>query len=160
MIFKRESGAIIGVDGQPLALIEGSEGAVEFPEELIWTLHKLSPGCINRLTHVHPTGMSQLSQRDLTTLKTWAFALYPFPPRLATIVEEFVEDEDVLVERVYTGFLEPKETWKASERKERRFDVVLTGKNYYKFNNNSVNWTKSWIEWMRDQSYVQYGQGS
>jgi len=145
MIFIKESGAIISPQDKLLALIEGFPGHVDFPEELIWSLHKLSPGIVYKLAHVHPDGMTGLSNRDIKTMKTWAFALYPFPIVMSTISQA----DEGFIEKEYIGMIEPKELWKRSERKERKFEVLPF--------NNRFPWClpKDWDDLLINISYQQ-----
>lgn len=113
--FQNETGAILDQHGRILQIVNGSAGAVEFPEETIWEFHKMSPGSIFALSHVHPPKMTELSHRDETTLRTWARAMYPFPFRIITIAEtqRFTAYDPLITfqETVYLGTWESKEVW-------------------------------------------------
>lgn len=123
--FKKESGAIV-IDewGRFAALIEGSAGHVDFPEDMIWDLHKKRPGSVFKLAHVHPDMMTDLSARDIQTLETWAFALHPFPARLSVISRI---GENSFLEKTYTAFLEPKSIWEARGKGKREITRILEG---------------------------------
>lgn len=114
MRFQNETGAIINANRDIVHFVPGTPGAVEFPEEVIWNLHKQRPGEIYALSHVHPPQMFELSGRDIITLRTWMRALYPFPVRIITIAERHSDYEIIdVVETCYLAMWEAKETWKA-----------------------------------------------
>ena len=121
MKFLHETGVIVDDHNSALTIIDGSMGAVEFPEELIWNLHKARPGSVFELAHTHPNGMSELSGRDEQTLKTWAFALYPFPLRMSVIAAEPFGD---FTYKRFVGIVEPREHWLARGKGVRGFQIV------------------------------------
>lgn len=153
--FSHEVGAIISEQNQALSIIDGSPGHVDFPEDKIWEIHKFRPGYIHRLAHTHPTGMWEMSGRDKQTLKTWAFALYPFPIRLSTItfvhssldnfngfnnydffnVKNTINSLDIpenfklqgFIEVTYFAELESKETWLARRtgKESRKINIFI-----------------------------------
>jgi len=128
MKFQRESGAIVSNSESILHLVMGDPGKVEFPEEVIWSLHKQAPGCVYSLAHVHPPQMPQLSGRDKTTMRAWARAMFPFPIRMTTITELPTDDPFgyegnnyfVFLETCYMANLEAKETWEARGKEGTR----------------------------------------
>lgn len=123
MKYLREIGAIISETGRIVTLVDGEAGHVEFPEELIWDIHKKTPGKIFELAHTHPPGMLKLSSRDNQTLKTWAFALYPYPIRLSVI--SYDEGSIAFSKKLYLGRLEPKEVWIKRGKGVRIFETIL-----------------------------------
>lgn len=123
MNYITETGAIISDTGKILSFIDGTPGSVEFPEEMIWKFHKDQPGKVFELAHTHPTGMTNMSSRDEKTLKTWAFALYPYPIRLSVIT--FLEDKQVFIKKLFFAKLEPKENWVARGKGIRNYEYIL-----------------------------------
>lgn len=124
MNFKHEVGGIVNEFGETIAIIDGGMGHVEFPWDTIWELHNKRPGYIYKLTHTHPTGMSEMSHnRDRITLKAWAWAMHPFPVRLSVVT--WLPDEGRFIETDYMATVEPKEIWlergKAGARKTEIF---------------------------------------
>ncbi len=131
--WQNEMGAIVGPNGALLHLVQGTPGHVEFPSELIWQLHKAQPGVVYELAHTHPPGMTELSSRDIQTLKTWCYALSPFPLRMSTITE--IQDpknefKRKFRETIYIGLLESKEEWiaRGKPKSGRDFEVGVYGK--------------------------------
>lgn len=122
MQFVRESGAVIDQDDNPITIIRGEPGYVDFPEELIWDMHKTHPGFIYKLAHIHPDGMGSLSERDKKTMKTWSHALYPFPIILS-VITRFSHDSDYFYETEFIGMLEAREIWKKNGGK-RKFSIL------------------------------------
>ena len=118
--FAFETGAVVSNDGGILTYVDGNPGSVDFPEEFIWDLHKKSPGFVEKLAHVHPPGMIELSGRDKQTMKTWAFALHPFTLKMSTIT---LTGKEVFQETTYLGLLEPKETWEKRGKGIRGFEI-------------------------------------
>lgn len=143
--FKNEMGAVVTPLNKVLTIVEGEVGHVDFPEEFILNIHKLSPGEAFKLAHTHPTGMIGLSTRDVMTLKTWAFTLYPFPIRMSTIT--FVEDH--FRETIYLALLEPKEIWIRKGKGERKFEVSV--ENSYKITDDQMK--KGWMATLISKSY-------
>lgn len=145
MNYLRETGAIISDANKIISLIDGEVGSVEFPEELIWEIHKKSPGKIFELAHTHPTDMSQASGRDKQTLKTWAFALYPYPIRLSVVTYD--STKGYFSKLRYLAVLEPKELWKNSGR-ERKFEIIIDD---IKFFRETDGWEKILIQKSYDE---------
>lgn len=150
-------GAIIGPNGSLLHLVDGHPGHVDFPEEVIWNLHKGSPGVAFELAHTHPPEMTELSQRDKQTLKTWCFALAPFPLRMSTITEVRQDGKDYkrFQETVYFGSLESKEGWIARGKPSegRKFEVILY--SIFRFTEFDMeDWMyKAWEKLLIERSY-------
>lgn len=119
--YKTEWGAILDNDTRVLHVVEGTPGLTTFPQEVIWDIHKTTPGKVFELTHTHPPGMTALSHEDETTLKAWCIAFYPYPMRMSTITrvnEQFVYTE-------YLGLLESKSAWLARGKQgERTFSII------------------------------------
>lgn len=125
--FKKEWGAMLDVTGNIFHLIEGSTGHVDFPGELIWQIHKKTPGYLYGLVHTHPPEMYQLSHEDEIMLKAWTIALYPYPARLATLTLSNRFSIDYWVLTNYQGFLEPLSNWLARKKEgERKFEIIIT----------------------------------
>lgn len=120
--FQKETGVIIDDHNSALAVIDGSMGAVEFPPEFIWQLHRARPGVVFELAHTHPPGMNDLSARDRKTLKTWTFALYPFPARLS--VTTWIKERRVFEYKRFLGLLEPREQWVDRGKGQRGFEII------------------------------------
>jgi hypothetical protein len=146
--YKNETGVIVSEYNTPLAIIDGGVGSVEFPSEFIWDIHRARPGHVLKLAHTHPTNMWSLSERDQQTLKTWAFAMHPFPMRLSTIC--FMEDEQNFLETVYLGLIEPKEVWLARGKGERKFTLIVEDAKVVYPDTKHKN---SWKEWIITKSY-------
>lgn len=133
MNFTKESGAIIGSQGQLLGLTDGEPSNVDFSIEQLLKLHKLSPGCIHRLTHTHPIGMPEASSRDINFIKAMAFSFYPFPFRLGVINPGSWGLEGgahALTENIYTGMLQPRDLWKLKGG-EREVEIFIEEKKYH-----------------------------
>ncbi len=118
MKYLKESGAIITPQNYALTILTGTPGQVDFPEEMIWQFHKTNPGIVYKFAHVHPPGMTELSSRDIQTMKTWAFALYPYPIRMSTIVVEDLYYDAIITETTFLSYLQPKEFWKKGTQRE------------------------------------------
>jgi hypothetical protein len=131
MKYISEYGAIVDRDGNLINIIEGNPGMVVFPQDLLYLLHKKSPGSAFLLAHTHPPGMTQLSGEDISTLKAQALWMYPFPARMCTITEIFT---DYFQETIFMGYWESKDKW--LERKEldpeakRIFTKIQVGENF------------------------------
>lgn len=134
--FIKEVGAILSPERKILHWTEGTATLVEFPQDLIWQLHKNSPGIVWGFSHIHPPGMTELSHEDLTTLKAQVMALYPFPVRFITIAEINWN----FVETIHLGQLESLEEWinrgKEGSRKftcdiENQQEIDIRDGNYY-----------------------------
>jgi len=123
--YKAETGVIVATYGEALHIVNGEVGHVDFPEDLIWDIHKKSPGIIYKFAHTHPPEMYQMSKRDEQTLKTWAFAMYPYPVRLSTITWIFNSQtlgcSDSFIETTYFAQLEPRNIWLARKDKAREY---------------------------------------
>lgn len=123
--FQKETGVILDQNKNPLLVVDGTLGEVEFPSGLIWELHRASRGIVYALSHVHPPEMFGLSKRDKTTMRSWVRALHPFPFRMITISQVLPRREEegaltsnrpvdsfkVFQETCYLGTWEAKETW-------------------------------------------------
>lgn len=70
------------------------------------------------------------------TVRTWAYALDPFPARIATITEiNQVGDESLFQETIYLGILESKEVWiKRGKEGPRNFEIIMESKEIYHYN--------------------------
>ncbi len=149
--FLHESGAVIGGSREVITMVDGEWGSVDFPEELIWKIHKENPGMIVELAHTHPPDMYQASPRDLQTLKTWAYALYPYPIRLSVISGQ--PDGSNFKRTVYLAILEPKEIWLKHKDEERKFEVILERRHYVsgEFGDNIPY---EWEQMLLQRSYV------
>jgi hypothetical protein len=146
--FKTENGVIVSNEGHGLHFVTGSPGSVEFPEEVIWGLHQFSPGVIHELAHTHPIGMWELSARDKQTLKTWAYALYPFPARLSVIT--YMPQQKNFNKVTALGILESKEAWILRGKEgSRRYRVVLE-ENY---EIDREEWKPAWLQMLLEESY-------
>lgn len=148
--YKKENGVIVSADGHGLHFVPGNPGSVEFPEEVIWEIHKKSPGLIHELAHTHPIGMWELSGRDKQTLKTWAFAMYPYPVRLSVIT--YLRDTQQFHKVTALAILEAKETWiNRGKEGKRNFNIIVE-------ENLSFDWTEwkpAWMDWLISESYQQ-----
>lgn len=118
--FKEEAGAIITPNNTVLHKFDGSGVAVEFPNESIVQLHKLSPGIVYKLVHTHPPGVP-LSDRDRQTLQTLAFTFHPFPIRMSVIVP--MKHKGIFLEKTYFAQIEMKEFWEERGKGERKFTI-------------------------------------
>jgi hypothetical protein len=125
MKFLNEVGAIIDPNGHILHITEGEKYLVVFPQQLLHDIHKKSPGSVYLLAHTHPPYMTNLSHEDITTLKAQALAMYPFPARMSTITTVPSDAGFDVVESVYLGFWEDKDSWR---ERFTRSDVVLPRK--------------------------------
>lgn len=158
--FITESGVIVGPHNTALHYVSGEMTHVDFPEDIIWDIHKRTPGNIFKLAHTHPPGMYQMSSRDKQTLETWAFALYPYPARLSTITErKLMGEESVFVETVYVSQLEAKSIW--LNRKQKAFTF---SKGETPFLSRLINtkcesqkivgpWDSDWMKIVLEDSY-------
>lgn len=159
MKFLNETGAIIDPHGHILHITEGEKYMVVFPQQLLHDLHKKSPGSVYLLAHTHPPGMTQLSHEDITTLKAQALAMYPFPARMSTITEVSTEEKSFvpfddglrMVESIYLGFWEDKDSWRARIATgavlPRKFTVV-------KESQHTVSFGETYSSVLSNMSYV------
>lgn len=156
--WQNEMGAIIAPNGSLLHLVPGTPSHVEFPSELIWKLHKAQPGVVYELAHTHPPGMTELSSRDIQTLKTWCYALEPFPLRMSTITQ--IDDKGgsygkKFLETIYIGLLESKEEWiaRGKSKSGREFEVGKYGT--FQFDESGVeDWLyRAWEAILVKRSY-------
>ena len=126
--FTNEMGALLFSPNRLLCVVPGEVGHVEFPSETIWKLHKDNPGSVYALSHTHPPQFPELSARDKLTLKTWAFALFPYPARIITISESpSIGSNNYIsvIETCYFGILESKEDWIARGKSTpRNFEII------------------------------------
>lgn len=139
--FNYEVGVVLSEEWDPLVFIEGDLGTVDFPSEFILETHKKRNGFVYVLMHTHPPGMTGLSSRDELTLKTLAFSLSPFPVRMGTLT---LTGKETFTETIYLGLLEPKEIWKESIRKKRKFDIYR--EHIYEFSDPTNFWRKKILE--------------
>jgi len=139
MTFYRETGAIISPQKNILHLVDGSAGLTVFPPELLWKLHKTSPGIVYTLSHVHPPGMKELSEEDRTTLLAQGLAMYPFSCRIATISE----CEGHFHEVTYFLKLESKEEWLIRKGK-RQWEIIEESDVIHKDPEDEPEWY-GWI---------------
>jgi hypothetical protein len=148
--YKTENGVIVSSEGHGLHFVEGNPGAVEFPEELIWDIHKVQPGIIHEFAHTHPIGMWELSGRDKQTLKTWAFALYPFPARLSVLT--YMPEAQNFNKVTALGILESKDSWiKRGKEGARKYRIILEEN----FSIEIDEWKPAWMQLLLDESYQQ-----
>ena len=151
--YTTESGVVVGLQNNALHYVDGDIGHVDFPEDLIWDLHKRVPGSVYKLAHTHPPGMYQLSRRDKQTLGTWAFALYPFPARLSTITERRIMGEDtVFVETTYICHLESKSEW--LKRKGESPSIERLMKMFPESQKIVGEWESEWMKIILEKSYL------
>lgn len=141
--YRNEMGALISDTNQMLHLADGNAGSVDFPEEVIWALHKTRPGLVFKLAHTHPPSMANLSGRDRQTLKTWAFALYPFPIRMSTITQV---GEYEFMETTYFARLESKENWIRRGKVGPRYFEIVTERMEEFFVDSEDGWRQVIIE--------------
>lgn len=144
MNYKTENGVIVNEFDEPVAMIPGTPGLVEFPSLMIWELHRSRPGYIFKLAHTHPPGMISLSSTDQSTLRTWAMALSPFPIRMSTITWDTGLGE--YIESTYLAIVEPKELWE-KHKGERKIDVTL--ESVIGLNDERLPWQ----QWIIERSY-------
>ena len=127
MILRQENGAILGHNKEIIHVVEGSESLIVFPTEIIYKIHKTTPGKIYALSHVHPNGMTMLSREDETTLLAQSLWFYPYPLRMLTITHmrsnPFTK-EQVFRETCYVGLLEAKEMWLIHKDQKRKFEII------------------------------------
>ena len=112
--YEKETSGIISPDGSLLHYTEGSPANVDFPEDVVLQLHKMSPGIVFNLAHVHPPSFWSLSKRDELTLKTWARTLFPFPVRMSVITDiekRFYDGYIEATEHTYVGMMESRSSW-------------------------------------------------
>lgn len=154
--YKNEAGVIVGQGDMSLALIPGGVGSVEFPEELIWDLHKRAPGSIVKLAHTHPPKMDRPSSRDIQTLETWAWALHPFPARLSVIT---LWNRNEFVEKVYMATVQPKEDWIKNGKGIREVYITLESIEYFSPSFLDGVPANAWLLWILKESYGQKTEG-
>lgn len=146
MKYLKETGALINMDGDLMHLFEGNAGSVNFDPQLIWDLHKNSPGTIYAICHTHPPGMIQPSSIDKEMLKGWVYALHPFPVRIIVIAE----DDGYIVETCYFAQVESKESWLTRNKETpREFKMFLEFHNHY----DPEEGFPPYIETLLDNSY-------
>lgn len=151
MQFIRETGAIISSNNGLVSLFHGDPGHVDFPDEMIIKLHKLSPGYIQRLTHVHPPNMVSFSEQDRRMMKNLARVLHPFPLRLGVISETSeVDNQPVFRENVYVCFWEPSEFY--DKPSNRNFIVGLDSSEVFLYYPELE--PSGWREWIIAESYL------
>lgn len=127
--YKHEAGMLVSENDTAINIITGGVGHVDFPEELIWDLHKHRPGYLLKLAHTHPPRMDNPSARDIQTLETWAWALYPFPIRLSVIT---LWDRDKFVEKSYMTIIQPKEIWVEQGKNKREVKTFLETQRFFR----------------------------
>ena len=143
MKFIRETGAILNQNKQIIHWVIGSSAEVLIPQELIWKIHKASPGCVFAFSHFHPPGMTELSNIDKSTLRAWCIAFHPFCFRFITVTEV----NGFFVESTYLGQLEALENWIARGKKgERRFTIELEDRKECSNKDGYINllWRKAY----------------
>ncbi len=146
MRFVKEIGGIIDREGHLLHVVEGTPGMVVFPQEILHQLHKDNPGIIQTLAHTHPSGMTELSGEDISTLKAQALWMYPYPIRMSTITWV----NGAFVETRWIGFWEAKELWEARGKKDaRKFQMLKEVSRYLKLDDYMPSYQRILIE----QSY-------
>jgi len=89
---------------------------------LLWELHKARPGFVSAFVHTHPPGMVDLSRIDISTLKAWSLALYPFPLKMGVITTDAYCNKPFL--NLYHADLQSKDEW--IKGTERKFEVIKT----------------------------------
>lgn len=159
MKFIKEVGIILDPNRNPLTLVEGTPGMVNFPQQLAWELHKKQPGVVWAFCHTHPPFFSELSHEDETTLRAWAYTLYPFPARMTVITKAKIGRQtdsnwvygispaQSFTETTYLGVLEPKEIWqKCGGRKLRKFEIIKEETSIFNFTEAEYNYQKIIIE--------------
>lgn len=154
--YKNEAGVIVGQNDTALRLIKGGVGSVEFPEDVIWDLHKKAPGSIFKLAHTHPPKMDKPSSRDLQTLETWAWAMYPFPARLSVIT---LWDRNEFVEKTYMATVQSKEEWLRNGKGIREVYVNLESIEYFRPSLLDGVPANGWLLWIIRESYGQKIEG-
>lgn len=155
--FIQETGALITEQGKILTIIDGTPGSVDFPPDIIWNYHKMSPGMIYALSHVHPPHMTNLSARDKLTLKTWAHAIFPYPIRIITISEtRAINERHIQVtETCFLGVLESKESWiQRGKEGSRKFEIIKEWVEKSYFDLQEIQKTDNWYgRILLDKSY-------
>lgn len=146
MKFKRETGAIISSSNLPIAYFMGSAGHVDFDPEVVTKIHQLNPGLIWKFAHIHPDGMTNLSNTDKSFLRTWASAMYPFPVRLTIITAINLGVDVELEEHSYVAMMESKAEWKKSERPFRNIEIIKEEKRV-------LDEREQWVDYLISQSY-------
>lgn len=157
MQFKNEVGAIIASDGGLINIFDGQPGHVDFPDELIRNIHKLSPGYINRFTHTHPPGLGRPSQQDNSMMSNLAMVMYPFPVRLGIIIPTAHMGEDhFFEENVYQWALEPRELWRARKMVQNDTKRAIV---YRRVQSTMFTYRRSsssqWRDWIIERSYCE-----
>jgi len=152
MQFIREAGAIISLDNKVVSLFPGTAGSVDFPDEMILKLHKLAPEYISRLTHVHPPGMTNLSNQDKKMMRNLARVLHPFPLRLGVISQTSTIDEYyVFRETIYTSFWQPREF--CENASDREFVIGIDSSEDFLFYPSLE--PLYWRDWIVLESYTE-----
>jgi len=89
----REVGVILDQNNMPISWSFGGPASVDFNLETLWELHKLFPRKWTFI-HVHPEGILERSEEDLTTMQALAMTLSP---------HEF--DFDIITEKSWISYL-------------------------------------------------------
>jgi len=143
--FTRETGAILNQNKQIIHWVVGSAAEVLIPQELMWRIHRASPGCVFGFSHIHPPGMTELSSIDKTTLQAWCYAFHPFCFRFITVTE--IRLRICYVESTFVGQLESKEDWiKRGKKGTRRFTIELENRRECSHKDGYINllWRKAY----------------
>ena len=134
--------------------MEGEPSHVDFPDSLIWELHKLRKGSVYKIAHSHPDGLGTLSPRDFQMLKAWAFALHPWPARLSVIYRDNSESE-LIQEKVYMCQIMNKLDW---EVKGKGFRPTHIFEEYHTIIGYDEKVLIPWEEWIISHSYERGGK--
>ena len=159
MIYKQEVGILVNQHNKILHLIKGTSGSVDFPPELVWKLHKESPGIILAFVHLHPPKMYGLSGLDEELLKGWSIAFHPFPIRLTVIAEShnytFSAKQTIFRETCWFGNLESKEEWiNRGKEGTRKFEIIKEWERSYTYTNDDMHYKdKDYISTVIEQGY-------
>jgi hypothetical protein len=140
--FEKEVGALVDKDKNALHIITGSVATVDMAGEVLWKLHQKSPGSVWGFLHIHPPGMTELSNTDMDSFRAWCIALHPWPFRFGVISEikgwgvfsSSPNDDFVgyLAENIYYGQLESRASWLNRGKKgARKFKYLLEDSSEY-----------------------------
>jgi hypothetical protein len=152
LIFNKETGIVLSDREDIVHVTTGSAGSVEFPSEIIWQIHQRTPGYIYCLMHSHPDHMVELSHEDITTLKGWAYAMYPYPIRMGTFCKW---ENELFVETIYLASLESRGEWIARGKEgARKFEIITESTKPFVFNNGDVL-HPPWYSVIINKSYMQ-----
>jgi len=127
MKYVNEYAVLLDAHENILAGVAGGVGHVNFPPELIWRFHKLHPGIIYCLMHMHPPGATRASGEDISTLEAMAKALAPFPARVGVVSE--IEKWRFEV-TVYLGLYQSKEDYLLKKQTGKRTFELVAERNF------------------------------